>query len=67
MGTPSPLMSGNRRLRDAVVKPERLVVALRAVAALHTARQLDDAAGRQGDERALRVAGVARARLVETA
>ena len=50
--------SGNRRLRDAVVKPKRLVVALRAVAALHTAFQLDDAAARQGDERALRVAGV---------
>ena len=48
---------GNRRLRDAVVKPERLVVALGAVAALHAAGQLDDTAARLGDERALRVAG----------
>ena len=36
--------AGDRRLCDAVVKPERLVIAVRPVAALHAAGELGHAA-----------------------
>ena len=58
VGTPSPRDSGNRRLRDTVVKPERLVIALGSVSGLHATGQLDDAACRVDEERALRTARV---------
>ena len=48
---------GNRRLGDAVVKPERLVIAVGTVAALHVARPLDDGPGGVGNQRAQRRTG----------
>ena len=48
----------NCRLRDPVVKPERLVVAIGTMTALHAVWKLDDSAGRVRQYRALRAAGV---------
>ena len=41
---------GNRRLRDAVVKSERLVIAVGTISALHGPGQLNDAACRVFDD-----------------
>jgi len=51
-------MPATAGLRDSVVKPERLVVALGTMTALHAAWKFDDAAGRVRQHRALRAAGV---------
>src|SRR5258706_303349 len=55
-GTALATDARNRRLRDAVVNPERLAVPVGTVTALHVAWQLDDAARRGGKQRPLRVA-----------
>ena len=49
--------SGDRRLRDAVVKAERLVIAVGPVSALHRAGEFDDASCRLCEQRALCLAG----------